>query len=70
MEDLKLKKLNLSLEESRDITEFLARKRGISNYKRKSNDELLNALKEYKTESNQQQQIKSRNKERIDVIRE
>ena len=30
----------------------------------------MNALKEYKTENNQQQQIKSKNKERIDVIRE
>ena len=68
MEDLELKDLNLSLEESRDIIEFLARKRGVSNYKRKSNDELLNALKEYKTENNQQQ-IKSKNKERINVIR-
>ena len=70
MEDLKLKDLNLSLEESRDIIEFLAQKRGVSNYKRKSNDELLNALKEYKTKNNQQQQIKSKNKERIDVIKE
>ena len=55
MEDLKLKDLNLSLEESRDIIEFLARKRGIRNYKRKSNDESLHALKEYKTKNNQQQ---------------
>ena len=31
MEDLKLKDLNLSLEESRDITEFLAQKRNVSN---------------------------------------
>ena len=70
MEDLKLKDLNLSLEESRDIIEFLARKRGISNYKRKSNNESLHAFKEYKTKNNQQQKIKSKNKERIDVIRE
>ena len=70
MEDLKLKDLNLSLEESRDIIEFLARKRGVSNYKRESNDELLSAIKEYKSKSNQQQKIKSKNKERIDVIRE
>ena len=70
MVDLKLKDLNLSLEESRDIIEFLARKRGVSNYKCKSNDEILNALREYKTKNNQQQQIKSRDKERIDVIRE
>ena len=46
MEDLKLKDLNLSLEESRYIIEFLARKRNVNNYKRKSNDELLHALKE------------------------
>ena len=70
MEDLKLKDLHLSLEKSRDIIEFLARKRNVSNYKRKSNDKLLNALKEYKTENNQQQQVKSKNKGRVDVIRE
>ena len=70
MEDLKLKDLNLSLEESRDIIEFLARKRNVSNYKRISNNELLHALKEYIPENNQQQKNKSKNKERIDVIRE
>ena len=70
MEDLKLKDLNLSLEGSRDIIEFLARKRGVSDYKRKLNDELLSAIKEYKTKNNQQQKIKSKNKERIDIIRE
>ena len=74
MEDLKLKDLNLSLEESRYIIEFLARKRNVNNYKRKSNDELLHSLKESekqeKSKNNQQQQIKSKNKERIEVIRE
>ena len=70
MEDFKLKDLNLSLEESRHIIEFLARKRGVNNYKHKSNNELLHALKEYKSKNNQQQKIKSKNKERIDVIRE
>ena len=70
MEDLKLKDLNLSLEESRYIIEFLAQKRGVNNYKHKSNNELLHALKEYKSKNNQQQKIKSKNKERIDVIRE
>ena len=70
MEDLKLKDLNLSLEESRDITEFLARKRNVSNYKRKSSNELLHAVKEYRPKNNQQQQVKSKNKESIDVIRE
>ena len=70
MEDLKLNDLNLSLEKSRYIIEFLARKRGVNNYKNKSNYELLHALKEYKTKNNQQQKVKSKNKERIDVIRE
>ena len=70
MEDLKLKDLNLPLEESRYIIEFLARRRGVNNYKHKSNDELLHALKEHKSKNNQQQKIKSKNKERIDVIRE
>ena len=73
MEDLKLKDLNLSLEESRYIIEFPARKRGVNNYKRKSNDELLTAIKESqkheKRKNNQQQNIKSKKKERIDVIR-
>ena len=45
MESLNFKDLDLPLEESRDIIEFLARKRGINNYKRKSNDELLNGIK-------------------------
>ena len=57
--------LNLSSEESRDIIEFLARKRNIKNYKRKSSNELLRAIKENK--NNQQ---KSKNKKRIDVLRE
>ena len=74
MENLKLKDLNLSLGESRYIIEFLTRKRNVNNYKRKSNDELLHALKESerqeKSKNNQQQQIKSKNKERIEVIRE
>ena len=66
MVSLKLKDLNLSLEESRDIVEFLARKRGVNNYKHNSNNELLSALKKYK----KHEKIKPKNKERIDVIRE
>ena len=68
MENLNLADLNLSLEESRDIIEFLAKKRNNKNYKRKSSNELLLAIKENK--NNQQQKIKSKNKKRIDVIRE
>ena len=70
MEDLKLKDLNLSLEESRYIIEFLAQKRSVNNYKHKSSDKFLHALKEYKSKNNQQRKIKSENKKRIDVIRE
>ena len=56
--------MKLSKQDSRDITELLARKRNIKNYKRKSNDKLLQAIKEKKI--NKQQ---PKNKERIDSIR-
>ena len=48
MESFDYKDLNLSLEESRDIIEFRTRKRGVNNYKHKSNIELLSALKDSK----------------------
>ena len=53
MENQNLADLNLSLEESRDIIEFLTKKRNIKNYKRKSSNELMRAIKENK--NNQQQ---------------
>ena len=65
MENLNLADLKLSQEGSRDIIELLARKRNIKSYKRKSNDKLLQAIKENKT--NKQQ---PKNKKRIDSIRE
>ena len=65
MENLNLTDLKLSQEDSRDIIELLARKRIIKNYKRKSNDNLLQAIKENKI--NKQQ---PKNKERIDSIKE
>ena len=65
MENLNLTDLKLSKEDSRDIIELLVRKRNIKNYKRKSNDKLLQAIKENKT--NKQQ---PKNKKRIDSIRE
>ena len=65
MEDIKLADLNLSQEESRDIIEFLVRKRNIKNYKCKLSNELLQAIKENR--NNKQQ---SKNKKRIDIIRE
>ena len=66
MENLNLADLNLLFEESRDIIEFLAKERNIKNYKRKSSNELLHAIKE----KNQQQKIESKNKKRINTIRE
>ena len=52
----------LSLEESRDMIEFLAKKRKIKNYKRKSSDELLQAKKENK---DNEQQTKNKKKKWI-----
>ena len=55
----------LSPKESRDMIEFLAKKRKIKNYKRKSSNELLQGIKENKDKEQQ-----SRNKKRMDIIRE
>ena len=44
-ESINLKDLDLSLEESSDIIDFLARKRNVSNYERMRNEELLSTLK-------------------------
>ena len=63
--NIKLQDLNLSLKEERDIIEFIARKRNIKNYKRKLTNKLLQTIKENK--GNQKQ---SKNKKRIDIIRE
>ena len=65
MENLNLPDLKLSQEESRDIIEFLAKKRNIKDYKCKSSNELLQAIKE-----NKNNQKRSKNKERIGIIRE
>ena len=65
MENLNLADLKLSQEDSRDIIELLAKKRNIKKYKRKSGNELLQAIKEKKI--NKQQ---PKNKKRIDNIRE
>ena len=51
--------LYLSREESKDIIEFLAKKRNIKNYKSKSSDELFKAIKR-----------QSKNKKIIDTLRE
>ena len=42
MESINFKDLDLSLEESRDMIEFLAKKRNVSNYKRMT---ILSTLK-------------------------
>ena len=65
-----LKNLDLSSEESRDIIELLAKKRNVRNYERMTDEELLSTLeKTQKQKTNQQQQIISKNKERIEIIR-
>ena len=63
MKNLDLTYLYLSPKESRCMIEFLANKRKIKSYKRKSSNELLQSIKE-----NKEQQ--SRNKKRMDIIRE
>ena len=45
MKDINLKDLDLSSEGLRDIIEFLARRRKVSNYERMTNEELLSTLK-------------------------
>ena len=52
MDNLNLKDLKLSKEDSRDIIELLAKKRNIKNYKPKSNDKLLQAIKKIKLPNN------------------
>ena len=64
MDNLNLKDLKLSKEDSRDIIELLAKKRNIKNYKCKSDDKLLQAIKENNTSKKQ-----PKNKKRIDSIR-
>ena len=58
-ESINLKDLDLSLEELRDIIEFLARRRNVSNYERMTNEELLSTLK--KTSQKQRKLGKRKN---------
>ena len=71
MDESILKNLDLSTEESRDIMELLAKKRNVSNYERMTDEELLSTLKKtsQKQKNNKQQQIISKNKEIIEIIR-
>ena len=71
MDESILKNLDLSTKESRDIIELLARKRNVSNYECMTDEELLSNLKKTpkKQKNNQEQQIISKNKERIETIR-
>ena len=56
MVDIKLRDLYLYKEESKDIIDFLTKKRNIKNYKRKSSDKIFKK--------------QSKNKKRIDDIKE
>ena len=53
VESINLKDVDLSLEESRDIIEFLARRRNVSNYERMTNEELLSTLKKNPSKTTQ-----------------
>ena len=55
----------LSPKESREMIEFLAKKRKIKNYKRKSSNELLQTIKENKDKEQQPKNMKI-----MDIIRE
>ena len=55
----------LSPKESREMIEYLAKKRKIKNYKRKSSNKLLQAIKENKDKEQQ-----SKIKKIMDIIRE
>ena len=46
MEFVTFRDISLSPEESRDMTEFIAKKRNVNNYKDKSDAELLSTIKE------------------------
>ena len=59
MADIKLKDLYLSKDELKDIMQLVAKKRNIKNYKSKSSNKLYEIFKK-----------QSKNKERIDNIRE
>ena len=59
MDSIKLGDLYLSKEESKDIIEFLAKKRNIKNYKSKSSDRLYKIFKK-----------QSKNKKGKDYIRD
>ena len=59
MDSIRLGDLYLSKEESKDIIEFLAKKRNIKNYKSKSSHKLFKIFKK-----------QSKNKKRIDDIRD
>ena len=59
MENIRLGDLYLSKEESKDIIEFLAKRRNIKNYKSKSSNRLYKIFKK-----------QSKNKKRIDDIKD
>ena len=65
-ESLNLKDLDLSLEESRDIIEFLARRRNGGNYERMTNEELLSTLK--KTSQKQLKLGKRKNNQILTIL--
>ena len=60
MANIKLGDLYLSKEESKDIIEFLAKKRNIKNYKSKSSDRLYNIFKKQSKNKKKNRRCKRR----------
>ena len=61
MEYITFRVISLSPEESRDIIEFIAKKRNVNNYKDKSDAELLSAKKEKSRNLAPKKQLKTQN---------
>ena len=61
MEYITFRDISLSPEESRDIIEFIAKKRNVNNYKDKSNVELLSAIKEKSRNLTPKNNLKTQN---------
>ena len=60
MANIKLEDLCLSKEESRDITELLAKKRSIVSYKTRSSDKLYNIFKKQSKNKKKNRRYKRR----------
>ena len=68
MANIKLEDLYLSKEVSRDITELLAKKRSIVNYKTRSSDKLYNTFKKQSKNKKKNRRYKRRIKKTQNIL--